>query len=90
METKTSISKLGILCLVVAIAMMALVNLSILIVLGFLYYSYKLLYKKDKPSFNDKILIIALFVLFLIEIILSFYFIANYNTANYTASNLLT
>jgi len=75
-EAKTSI--LGIVCLILAIVLIALVNLSILIVLGFLYYAYKILYKKEELSNRDKILIVILFLLFLLEIILSIYLAVSY------------
>jgi len=71
-------NKLGILCLIIAVVMMFLFDLRILLVSGFLYYAYKLLYKKEEPKRLDKILIICLFILFLLEILLLFYYSATY------------
>lgn len=75
-ETKSS--KLGIICLILAILMIALVNLTVPIALGFLYYAYKFLYKKEEPTLRDKILITVLFLLFLLDIFLSIYLTSLY------------
>lgn len=75
-ETKTS--KLGIICLILAIVLIAFVNLTVLIALGFLYYAYKFLYKKEEPNKKDKILITVLILLFLLDIFLSIYFTSLY------------
>jgi hypothetical protein len=77
MEIKTSHSKLGILCLILTVIILSLIDLRALLALGFLYYSYKLLYKKEAASRTDKILILALLVLLAIVIILEFYILAN-------------
>jgi hypothetical protein len=71
-------SKLGLLCLIAAIALIAIVNFAALLALGFLYYAYKLLYKKEKPTAKDKIMIILLLALLLLEIFLMMYFTSNY------------
>jgi len=59
-------SKLGLVCLIIAIVLMAFFNLTILTILGFLYYAYKLLYKKEEPTRRDNILITVLFILLLL------------------------
>jgi succinate dehydrogenase/fumarate reductase cytochrome b subunit len=74
----TMASKLGILCLITAVIMMILFDVRILLVLGFLYYAYKILYKKEELKRLDKILILCLFVLFLLEIFLLIYYSATY------------
>lgn len=74
----TMASKLGILCLIIAITMMVLFDIRILLVIGFLYYAYKILYKKEELKRLDKILLLCLFVLFLLEIFLLIYYSTNY------------
>ena len=81
-------NKLGIICLIIAITMMLLFDMRILLVSGFLYYAYKLLYKKQEPKRLDKILILCLFILFLLEIFLLIYYSTNYIDIAETSQNL--
>jgi hypothetical protein len=74
----TTNSKLGIICLILAIIVMFLIDLRVILISGFLYYAYKLLYKKESPNNIDKILIIVLLLLFVFEI-----FLFTYSTAAY-------
>jgi hypothetical protein len=73
-----TISRLGIVCLITAVAIMIIYDLRIFLILGFLYYTYKLLYKKEGPTRIDKIIIICLFALFILEIFLSIYLASSY------------
>ena len=70
-------NKLGILCLIAAIALIFILDIRVLLISGFLYYAYKLLYKKQAPNRLDKILVMALFMLLLLELLLSIYFGTN-------------
>lgn len=73
-----TISKLGILCLLLALFTMIITDLRVLIALGFLYYSYKILYKKEKLKRLDKIAIIVLIILLVLEIFLIVYYATSY------------
>lgn len=75
METKASKSKLGMLCLILAIVVILFVDLRILLILGFFYYAYKLLYKKETASRIDRIIIIILIGLLILEVILGTYYL---------------
>jgi len=75
---KTDNSKLGYVCLIIAIALIALINIAFLTILGFLYYAYKLSYKREELNFRDKVVITALFILFVVEILLSIYLAVTY------------
>ncbi len=70
---KTNIKKVGYLCLILAIISIALYDMTILIILGFLFYTYKSLYKKEELKTLDKIIIIILCVLLILSIFLSVY-----------------
>ena len=67
-------NKLGILCLIAALVLIFIWNMRMVLILGFLYYAYKLLYKKQAPNNIDKILVMTLFMLLLLELVLSLYF----------------
>jgi energy-coupling factor transporter transmembrane protein EcfT len=73
-----AISKLGILCLLLAFLIIIIIDLRVLIALGLLYYSYKILYKKEKLRRLDRIAIMVLISLLILEIFLSFYFANSY------------
>jgi len=72
-------SKLGVLCLVIAITLLFLFDVRILLTLGFLYYAYKLLYKKEKLGRADNIIIILLIILILLELFSLFYLSSTYD-----------
>ncbi|MEM5872314.1 MAG: hypothetical protein QXD55_00415 [Candidatus Aenigmatarchaeota archaeon] len=73
------VSKLGILCLALALIILIFTNLRMFLVLCFLYYAYKFLYKKENPTKIDKIVILALIALFLLETFLMFFLINYYD-----------
>ena len=66
--------KLGILCLMIGLLLTYFIDYRVLLALGFLYYAYKLQYKKEKLSKLDKIAVIALFILLLAELFLTILF----------------
>ena len=83
-----AINKLGIVCLITAIIIMFIFDLRILLISGFLYYSYKLLYKKEQPKRLDKILIVCLFLLLALTILLMVFYSTNYINIPEVSQNL--
>jgi len=81
-------NKLGILCLITAILLMLIFDMRILLISGFLYYTYKLLYKKEEPKRLDKILIICLFALLLFVMFFLIYYTTNYINISQISQNL--
>jgi hypothetical protein len=77
MENKKSISKLGVLCLILAVAIISMTDMRILLTLGFLYYAYKLLHKKEPSTNLDRVLILVLVALLALEIFLTLYLSAS-------------
>ena len=68
--------------------MISIIDLRVLLVLGFLYYAYKLQYKKEKLNNTDKVLVISLFILLVIVIFLTIYFTNYYaNEALYSSTS---
>lgn len=64
--------------MIIAIVMLAIFDLRALIVVGFLYYAYKILHKKEQLNRLDKILIICLFLLLVIAILLMYFSVTDY------------
>ncbi|MFH1229836.1 MAG: hypothetical protein V1678_05450 [Candidatus Aenigmatarchaeota archaeon] len=59
---KNKVSLIGIVCLIAALAILASYDVLVLLVVGFFYYAYKLLYRKETASRLDMVIIIAMFV----------------------------
>jgi hypothetical protein len=82
-------SKLSIAFLVIALLILFFTDPRIVLILGFLYYSYKLLYKKEELSRMDRFAVIALLALFTAEILLSIYYSISAGSAAVTSGSLV-
>lgn len=78
-------NRVGILCLIMAILLISVIDFRAILALGFLYYAYKLLYRKEEPKLLDKILITSLFILVFVEIFLMVFFTSDFNTESNTS-----
>jgi hypothetical protein len=77
METQKR-STLGVLCLVIALLMILFLDIRAFLATGFLYYAYKLLYKKEQASRTDRVVIMFLIFVLTIYLVLAVYFSVGY------------
>jgi len=83
-------SKLGLLCLIIAIGLLFFIDMRVLLVLGFFYYAYKLLYKNEGAKRIDKLVIAALIALFILEMIMTYLSATGYiSIADQSAQSLV-